>query len=266
MENKPVLSKSFWASVSGGKDSLFMLLYILKHPNRYPLNGVVHYELEIDFTFIKNVIDYMEQECKKLNLPFLRIKPRKTWEEYYNTVSPVSGKIWGFPTRKSRWCNSQYKLDGKKQLVELQKELGKEVYFYIGICSDEVNRIKENQNNIYPLYENGIPESAILKWAKTQPIFNNYYITSKRCGCMYCPLASRMNMAYLYKYYPEHFSYMIEKIRETEKIRSEELGRPFAVVDSNPNYNADYLEKVIKSKWLAKLNEEEEKFLKVNTI
>lgn len=104
------LRPSYWASVSGGKDSLYMLNYILHHLDRYPLDGVVHFELEIDYPFIHNVIDYMETECKRAGIQFVRIKPRKTWEELYDKC--------GFPTRKVRWCNGHYKLDAKRQLSE----------------------------------------------------------------------------------------------------------------------------------------------------
>ena len=107
-------------------------------------------------------------------------------------------------------------------------------------------------------YETGWYEpDVILEWAKTQPIFNNYYKTNKRCGCMYCPMSSYLNFAYLYKYYPENFRYMLEKMRETEELREKELGRPFSVISSNPKYNADYLEHIVKTKWLKKLNEME---------
>lgn len=37
-----------------------------------------------------------------------------------------------------------------------------------------------------------------------------------------------------------------------------ELGRPFSVISSNPKYNSYYLENIIKTKWLKKLNEMEE--------
>ena len=74
---------------------------------------------------------------------------------------------------------------------------------------------------------------------------------------MYCPMSSFLNFAYLYKYYPENFRYMLEKMRETEELREKELGRPFSVISSNPKYNADYLEHIVKTKWLKKLNEME---------
>lgn len=71
-------------------------------------------------------------------------------------------------------------------------------------------------------------------------------------------MGSKLNFAYLYKYYPERFNYMITKMRETEQLREKELGRPFSIIASNPKYNADYLENIIKTKWLKKLNDMEE--------
>ncbi len=154
-------------------------------------------------------------------------------------------------------------MDSKRQLDEWMNSAGFYVIFYIGYCADEEYRFNKRVNKQmverYPLVENMITEDEILDWAKTQPIFNNYYKVNKRCGCMYCPFASRITYAYLYKYYPEHFQYMIEKMRETEMIREKELGRPFSVTSYNPKYNADYLENIIKTKWLKRLNEMEEK-------
>lgn len=116
-----VLRPSYWANVSGGKDSLYMLKLILANPDRYPLDGVVHYELDIDFPFIKDVVDYIEVECKKYGVQFVRIKPRKTWEEWYYTISNKTGDIYGFPTRTARWCNSRYKMDAKKTITRLDE-------------------------------------------------------------------------------------------------------------------------------------------------
>lgn len=142
--------------------------------------------------------------------------------------------------------------------------IGFYVVHYIGYCADEERRFNKRltaqKMERYPLAENGITEDVIWEWAKTQPIFNHYYETNKRCGCMYCPMSSYLNFAYLYKYYPEHFSYMIGKMQETEAIIEAKLGRPFSVISSNPKYNADYLENIIKTKWLKKLEEKEQEY------
>lgn len=245
------LRPSYWASVSGGKDSLFMLNLILHNLDKYPLDGVMHFELEIDYPFIKNVIDYMQSECERFGIRFVRIKPTKTWDELY--------KKYGFPFRTFRWCNRTYKLSAKKQLEEFMKKQGFYIVSYIGYCADEEKRFSKRIDlqkvERYPLVEEGIEEETILAWAKTQPIFNHYYETQKRCGCMYCPMASYITYAYLYKYYPENFSFMIDKMRESEIKREKEFGRQFSCISSNPKYNSEYLERIVKTKWLKKLEE-----------
>lgn len=53
MSNEIALRPSYWASVSGGKDSLYMLNLILHNLEKYPLTGVVHFELDIDYPFMR---------------------------------------------------------------------------------------------------------------------------------------------------------------------------------------------------------------------
>ena len=168
MKNELALKPTYWASVSGGKDSLYMLNLILNNLDKYPLTGVAHFELEIDYPFIKDVIDYMEHECVKHGIKFIRVKPDKTWEELYNTVNSKTGNIYGFPMRKVRWCNSRYKLSAKRKLEQYMKSLGNSVTWYIGYCVDETARYndRKNTNERYPLVENNIVEDNILQWAK----------------------------------------------------------------------------------------------------
>ena len=249
--NQLTLKPYYVASVSGGKDSLYMLRLILSMPDKYPLDAVVHFELEIDYPFVKDVINDMETACKRANIPFYRIQPRKSWYELYEK--------YGFPTRKVRWCNSKYKLDCKAQFNDFMKKQGCKVIYYIGYCVDERNRFeKRKQGHIteqYPLADFDIQEYTILQWAKNVSQFNDYYKYNDRCGCMFCPLASRKNFAYLAKYYPDKFNEMITLMKETEKQREIELGRKFSVISSNPKYNADYLEDNIKNKWLPHLEQ-----------
>jgi 3'-phosphoadenosine 5'-phosphosulfate sulfotransferase (PAPS reductase)/FAD synthetase len=243
------LRPSYWASVSGGKDSLYMLNLILHNLDRYPLDGVVHFELEIDFPFIHDVIDYMESECKRFGIPFYRIKPRKKWLDLYEQ--------YGFPMRKARWCNDKYKLDSLKQLKEFLSTKGLYIVNYIGYCADELDRVKTERNsrqkNIYPLVENGIFEDEILEWARQQPIYNDYYKHNKRCGCMYCPMMSMQNCAYLAYYYPKEYEKMIALAKSTEAMREKTLGRPFSVWSSDPKYNTDYRDRLVREKYVPQL-------------
>lgn len=247
MTNAVELVPEYWASVSGGKDSLYMLKLILDNPQRYPLDGVVHFELEIDFPFIHDVVNLMASMCKTRGIPFIAITPRISWYELYEK--------YGFPDRKARWCNSSYKLDAQRQLSEMLRQRGKRVVSYIGYCSDETKRFNKRVglDEIYPLVDFGVDESFILSWAQNQPIFNDFYKYNRRCGCMFCPLSSRITMAYIALYYPESWEKMLCMIKETEISQSSKLGRPFAVIDKNPKYDADYLRKIIPEKWIPRL-------------
>lgn len=186
-QNALVLRPAYWANVSGGKDSLYMLRLILQSLDKYPLDGVVHFELEIDYPFIKDVIDYMEEELNRYGVPMFRIKPDRTWDELYEK--------YGFPSRAKRWCNNEYKLRAEKKLREFLLSRGERLVSYIGFCADEVKRFRyelgardEKVKQIYPLAEEGIEEKTILEWARTVPIFNDFYKYNTRCGCMLCPM------------------------------------------------------------------------------
>lgn len=241
-----------YASVSGGKDSLYMLLTILKNPQKYPLDMVVHFELDNDWASAKKVIEEMERMCKKINIKFVRIRPRKTWEELCNR--------YGFPNARARWCNNVYKLDCKKQLNEWIKSQNCKPVAYIGFCADENKRFKytigewEKEECCYPLAEEGINESEILEWAKEHELLKGYYSLFKRQGCMACPMATMKEWAYLLYTDPEKYEYYLEKIRETEKMVKEK-GRKWIFL----KMGADEFDRRIKGKWLTKLKNEIER-------
>lgn len=236
IEKKPY----YIANISGGKDSMFMLDMILKNPEVFPLNAVMHLELEIDYPFIKPIIDNAEKALSTRGIKLYRIKPDLTWLEGFEK--------WGYPTGKARWCNKMYKLSGLLNMEKWLKSNNYEPIHYIGYCADEVKRFKDDKN-IYPLALAGINEDIILEWAQEQPMYNNYYKICKRCGCMGCPLATRIEFAYLYKYYPEEYRAIIERMKESEKKYN------CCVIDGHGKYNAEYLDNIIKTKWINILNE-----------
>lgn len=245
MVNDLSLNPIHYASVSGGKDSLYMLNIILNNPDKYPLDMVVHFELEIDWVWSKNVIDFMEDMCTKLGIKFVRIKPRTSWNELYEK--------YDVPVRKFKWCNLYYKLDCKKQLNEWISSQNCRPIAYIGLCADEYKRFKydigdwKNQDVCYPLAEEGISEKTILSWARNVDLFQDWYNIFDRQGCMLCPNASRLELAYLYKYYPVLYFNWIDMIRNYEiKFNTLFYHRPI-----------DYISNIIISKWVPILESKE---------
>ena len=233
------VEKTYWASVSGGKDSLKMLHIILENPQKYPLNGIVHWKLEIDYDFVENVCEFYKQLSEKMGIPYYEIKPRTS---YFDLIEK-----YDLPSRKAKWCNGYYKMDCNTQFVSWQKSLNKEPWFYIGFCADEEKRFKKNKNEIYPLEIEGIKEDTILEWAKHEPIFNDFYKINRRQGCKYCPNISRIGLAYLHEKYPKDFEFLITKIREYEQ----KYKRPWT---NDTQYIDNVLGHVYK-KWIPILNE-----------
>lgn len=237
MKNEIALKPVYVASVSGGKDSMLMLELILKNPTKYPLDYVVYFDLEIDYPFIKNVINKLEIELNKLNIPLKRIKPSKSWLELYEK--------YDYPSHNIRWCNSKYKMSCEKQFVDWLKSFGCRPVWYIGFCADEEKRFKYEigsfndfsiANYIYPLAEEGIIESDVLLWARKQDIFNNYYLFNNRCGCMGCPMSALKSWTYLYLYYREEYDFFISKMINGKQLYNIERGK--------------YIDYIVKNKWV----------------
>lgn len=235
-----------YACVSGGKDSLYMLGVILNNLNKYPLEMVVNFDIDIEWTWSKQSVNYIEQMCTKANINFWRIKPRKTWDQMYEK--------YRMPTRLCRWCNSMYKLDAEKQLIEWIRSQNCRPIAYIGFCADEKRRFKYQLGNwekgifCYPLAEEGILESTVLEWARTVPLFNNWYKYFDRQGCMMCPMLTRKEVAYMYKYEREHFEKYFKCIEEWET----EFNKPYY----GTMYGKD-VKRVVIDKWVKILTEEE---------
>ena len=215
-----------YASVSGGKDSLYMLKVIANNPQKYPLDMIVNFDLEIEWPFTERSKMAIQAIADKLQVPFQRIKPKHTWAEQRSK--------WGFPTRQGRWCNSSYKLECKQQLEKWIKDQKCRPVAYIGFCADESRRFKyrvggwnpeADQDVCYPLAEEGVEESSILSWAQTEAvgIFHEWYWLFKRQGCMMCPMLSMKELAYLKLKEPGAYSQYKKGVEEMET----KTGKPY---------------------------------------
>lgn len=227
-----------------------MLGIILANQDKYPLDMVVNFDLEIDWKVAKDVVADMEQRCVSVGIPFVKIKPRKSWDELYEK--------YGFPNARARWCNSDYKLDCKKQLNDWIASQNCRPMAYIGFCADEQSRFKyelgewENQDVCYPLAEEGILESDVLLWARKQSIFQGYYDNLDRMGCKMCPFLTMKEMAYLKQVEPETYELMFERIKRTEEMVKEK-GRSWLF----KNEGADIIKQRVDTKWISRIKYEQ---------
>lgn len=209
-----VLRPWYYASVSGGKDSLYMLGLILTKPDYFPLDCVVHFKLETDFPFVRKVMEFVRGLCEKYNIAYMEITPRVPFADLCIK--------YGAPTRVARWCNSAYKLDCKRQLNKIVRSRMCRPVAYIGFGADELKRCKHLDNPIqverYPLVELGVTDAEILAMVnKHSELFGDFYKYHKRQGCWVCPLQSMSDLAYLRKFHRDKFDTLVMLARAKEE-------------------------------------------------
>lgn len=163
------------ASCSFGKDSLAMILTIIKHG--LPLDEVVYCEVMFDETTSGEYPEHADFIHNKaipiLELVYgLKVRVLRDDRTYKGlcTSLRVKGKYvgtpLGFPMRLGPWCNNLK----MRPIKAYNKEQTDEVHEYVGIAIDEPERLARlTPNKSSPLADYGINE----EWKYAESIF--YY-------------------------------------------------------------------------------------------
>ena len=124
-----------------------------------------------------------------------------THREFYGTKVKDSlyQYLWerkDIPTFRSRPCTTEYKKELLRRYANGRKQM-------IGICADELNRIKEKKDKIYPLRNITRMECYnLISMAKLPP--------AHKTGCWLCPFQRKLQWINLYKNYPNLWKMVIE--------------------------------------------------------
>ncbi len=141
---------NYIASVSFGKDSLAMLLMLIE--KQYKLDEVIFYDTGMEFKAIYDIRDTVKKMLNCKNIKYTELRPEIPFEEKMLniTVHKRNGKMqkgYGVCGGKCRWGTSdKYRIIGKY----LKQQYGKDYREYIGIASDEKERI-EKERTIHKL-------------------------------------------------------------------------------------------------------------------
>ncbi|RLG32860.1 3'-phosphoadenosine 5'-phosphosulfate sulfotransferase (PAPS reductase)/FAD synthetase [Methanosarcinales archaeon] len=198
------------ASLSGGKDSVAMLLLI--HKKKMPLDKIVFMDtgVEFDETY-KTIEDVNKWAIKSFGFGVTTIKPKHDFiyyiTKYRRKKGPHIGQPYIFPNPRSRWCSNNLKIQPFKRFMKAYlKRNNKEAYMtYIGYAVNETRRIKnKKQNEIYPLVTYNISEKEALEMCYQAGFdFYGLYKKFKRSSCWLCPFQREKDLITLKKYYPE---------------------------------------------------------------
>ena len=197
-------------SFSGGKDSTAMLLRMLELG--MPVDEIIFCDTTVEFPQMYEHLDKVEQYIGR---PITRLKAEHDYEymllEHKYTPRVKDGIVekhdtgysWAGP--RNRWCTRYFKTS---MINRHLRAIDAEIQQYVGIASDEPNRIKDLN---YPLVDWGWTEADCLAYCYDKGFdWNGLYNTFKRVSCWCCPLQSLQGLRALRHNYPELWETLLE--------------------------------------------------------
>ena len=216
------------ASVSWGKDSLAMLIYILE--NHLPLDEVVFYDTGMEFQAIYNNRDKMLDYLKRRGIKYTELKPDKSFL-YTMFEQPHKGRKDGIIRYGYGWCGGFCRWGTHEKLVALERYAKeKNAAVYIGIAADEPNRAARLVfPNLAPLVSAGMAEEDCLTYCRergwdwkeettaTESGYIDLYDILDRVSCWCCKNKNRKELKNIYLYLPQYW----QRLRDLQsKINS----------------------------------------------
>jgi len=189
-------------NVSGGKDSVAMLLRMLELGQRVDEILFMDSQLELSHTY-----KYLDKLESHIGRKITRLRSEKNFFRLFYTLitrGKMEGRIRGFPmVNFPCW----WERDGKGKIMDRHNR-GQIVY--VGYAADEERRLKrfsDKGKNIefrFPLIEWGWEEKDCFEYLEKKNLVNPIYRQGyKRNGCWLCPRQNKEALGCLYNNYPD---------------------------------------------------------------
>lgn len=155
---KPIDEQYYIASVSWGKDSLAMLIELMRRGE--PLDEVVFYDTGMEFQAIYSMRDKMLPVLEAAGIKYTELNPPRPFL-YDMFEKPVNGK--NGPHCGYGWCGGNCRWGTATKTHTIDK-YGKNSMRYIGIAADEHTRLERPKSEwkLHPLATWGITEADAL--------------------------------------------------------------------------------------------------------
>ncbi len=208
------------ASISGGKDSVAMLLMLIE--KNYPLDEAVFYDTGMEFKAIYNVFEQLKPILDKHGIPLTILKPERPFM-YDMLEKPVHSKQKGDHLGYG-WCGGLCRWGTRDKLTALDKYAkSKDAVVYIGIAADEPNRLTRMESfKRAPLAEWNVKEEEAKQycWDKGINWMENgvdLYSILDRVSCWCCCNKNQKELHNIYLYQPEYWDKLIELQNKLER-------------------------------------------------
>lgn len=222
------------ASVSFGKDSLAMLILIIK--NKLPLDEVLFYDTGMEFQAIYDTRDKVLPMLKELGIKYTELKPAMAFEDKMYKYPHQSRK--GDLKQGYGWCGGLCRW-GTSEKTRIINNYCKNAHQYIGIALDESTRLVrlDGLNKSSPLAYFGYTEKMALElcytygfdWLETNSGSNpvKLYDLLDRVSCWCCRNKNLKELNNYKLYLPFYFNRLIE----FERILNEPMKKPIFLKD-----------------------------------
>lgn len=187
-------------SFSGGKDSTFLLLEIIRR--KYPLDEVVFFDTGWEFPVMYEHIEKCKSICEEHGIEFTTLHPPKNFDYLmFEHITRKGNKGYSWCGGNRRWGTAY-----KTQTLDKYTQQNKNAIVYIGIAADETERLNREQADFkrFPLAEWGITEAECLRGCYEAGFdWSGMYEHLDRLSCMYCRNKNLKELRNIKKHYPE---------------------------------------------------------------
>jgi len=202
--------KIYVASLSGGKDSVAMVLRLIKE--KKPLDYVVFYDTGMEFKAVYEVIRQMQEIVESNGIKFVYLQSDTNFLVDM-LIKPVKERDTGNIHYGYDWCGgcTRWRTSKKVECINrFYKSLDGEIVQYVGFAADEQDRFKEEENTLYPLAEWGMTEADALEYCFNQGIHwiengIELYSILKRVSCWCCKNKNLEELKNIWWYLPYYW-------------------------------------------------------------
>ena len=187
-------------SFSGGKDSTFLLLELIRR--RYPLDEVAFFDTGWEFPSMYEHVARCMKICKDNGINFVTLHPDYTFDYLMFNHESKSGK------RGYSWCGGNCRWGTTYKIMALDKyaQKNKNSIVYVGIAADETERLQKERANYkrFPLAEWGITEAQCLQGCYEAGFdWGGMYEYLDRLSCKFCKNKNLKELRNIRKHYPD---------------------------------------------------------------
>lgn len=213
-----LINMKYVASCSFGKDSLAMVLKLIDEGGRYPLDEVVFFDTGMEFDSIYNNRDRIRKLLIENKIQYTELRDKDNF--YYKMlVKPVKYRnLEGreYPYHYGyEWCGGRCRWGTSGKLKTIKQHYkdtygNEEVFEYIGIAADELDRVTDNPNKIYPLVQWNMTEQDCLQYCYNMG-YNwledgvELYNILDRVSCWCCSNKNLKELKNIYQYLPRYW-------------------------------------------------------------